>query len=140
MQWDSTKNAGFSTNPDVKPWMRVMVSYAEGLNVADQEKDKNSTLNFYRTLLKIRKEYKDLLVAGLFELHDKENENTIIYTKTALDKSRTALVVLNFTAEKQPFEVPASLAGKEGNLILSSLGNDGKAKELEAYEALIYVY
>lgn len=120
--------------------MRVMESFAEGLNVADQEDNGKSTLNFYRKIIQLRKAEKDLLVSGLFELHDKENEKTMIYTKTALDKTRTALVVLNFSPEKQTFEFPASLAGKEGKLILSTLDNDGKSKELEAFEGLVYVF
>ncbi|BGP20095.1 hypothetical protein JCM10213v2_008230 [Rhodosporidiobolus nylandii] len=139
MQWDNTKNAGFSSNPDAKPWMRVMDSYSEGINVAAQQDDPNSTLNFYRFLLKLRQQYRDLFVTGLFELHDAENNETFVFTKTALD-GRVALVTLNFTATKQPFAVPEALAGKDGKLLFSTLGSDGEAKELGAYEARVYLY
>jgi glycosidase len=102
----------------------------EGPNVADQEQDENSTLNFYRKILKLRKAEKDLLVSGLFELHDKENEKTMIFTKTALDKSRTALVVLNFSDEKQTFEVPSSLAscrqGGQARPLVAQQGREGE--------------
>lgn len=139
MQWDSSPNADFSTNADAKPWMRVMDSYREGLNVADQENDPNSTLSFYRKMLALRKEHKDVFILGRFDLFDKENEATMIYTKTAQDGSRAALVVLNFTAESHSFEVPAMLKGKIGQLLFSTV--DGEADSpLAAYEARVFLY
>ena len=139
MQWDSSPNAGFSSKPDAKTWMRVMESYREGLNVADQENDPNSTLNFYRKMLALRKEHKDLFILGKFELLDKANEKTMIYTKTAQDGSRSALVVLNFSAEPQPFEIPDSLKDKSGELLFSTTDNDGASK-LSAYEARVFLF
>ena len=139
MPWDSSPNAGFSTNADAKPWMRVMDSYREGLNVAVQEEDPNSTLNFYRKMLALRKEYKDVFILGQFELLDKKNEATMIYTKTAQDGSRAALVVLNFTAESQSFEVPATLKGKIGQLLFSTVDGEENSK-LAAYEARVFLY
>ncbi|KAG0666927.1 alpha-glucosidase mal12 [Rhodotorula mucilaginosa] len=139
MQWDSSPNAGFSTNADAKPWMRVMDSYREGLNVTEQEEDPNSTLNFYRKMLALRKEHKDVFTLGRFDHFDKENEATMIYTKTAQDGSRAALVVLNFTAESHSFEVPATLKGKIGQLLFSTV--DGEADSpLAAYEARVFLY
>ncbi|GAA5901831.1 hypothetical protein JCM6882_008684 [Rhodosporidiobolus microsporus] len=138
MQWDSSKNAGFSTNPDAKPWMRVMESAYEGINVADQENDPNSTLNFYRKLLALRKEHSELFTLGKFELFDKTNDKTMVYTKTALDGSKTALVALNFSAEQQSYEVPSSLKGKDGKALFSTLGSEGQ--QLKPYEAAVFLY
>ncbi|GAA5971316.1 hypothetical protein JCM8115_000995 [Rhodotorula mucilaginosa] len=139
MQWDSSPNAGFSSKPDAKTWMRVMESYREGLNVADQENDPNSTLNFYRKMLALRKEHKDLFILGKFELFDKANEKTMIYTKTAQDGSRAALVALNFSAEPQSFEVPDSLKDKSGDLLFSTTDNNGASK-LGPYEARVFLF
>ena len=139
MQWDASPHAGFSTNADAKPWMRVMDSYREGLNVADEEKDPNSTLNFYRKMLGLRKEYKDLFGLGHFELFDKKNEATMIYTKTAQDGSRAALVVLNFTAESRSFEVPATLKDKIGQLLFATVEGEADSM-LAAYEARVFLY
>ena len=139
MQWDSSPNAGFSTNAHARPWMRVMDSYREGLNVADQKKDPNSTLHFYRQMLALRKEHKDVFTLGRFDLFDKQNEATMIYTKTAQNGSGAALVVLNFTAELRSFEVPATLKGKIGQLLFSTV--DGEADStLAAYEARVFLY
>ncbi|GAA5917560.1 hypothetical protein JCM5296_004356 [Sporobolomyces johnsonii] len=139
MQWDSSPNAGFSVNPDAKTWMRVMDSYQDGLNVAAQENDAKSTLNFYRALLRLRKEHQDLFVEGRFELHDKDHDKTMVFTKTAPDGARTALVVLNFSPDQQAFEVPAKLADGKGKLLFSTVANDD-VPELEAYEARVYLY
>ncbi|POY75562.1 hypothetical protein BMF94_1465 [Rhodotorula taiwanensis] len=140
MQWDSSHNAGFSTKEGAKPWMRVMESYKEGINVAAQEDDPESTLNFYRRMLALRKEHKDVFVLGKFDLHDKENEQTMIYTKTSQDGSRVALVALNFTSEPQAFDVPSSLKDKStGKLLFSTVGGKSDGK-LEAYEARVILY
>jgi len=142
MQWDSSEHAGFSKDlkPGAKPWYRVMESYAEGLNVAAQDGDAKSTLNFYRSMIRLRKAHADVFVTGRFKLHDPQGEETVVYTKAAQDGSRTALVALNFTANKQPFTVPAELEGKEGSLLVSTLAKDGANRELEAYEARVYLY
>lgn len=140
MHWDSTHNAGFTPNSNAKPFMRVMESYKEGINVADQENDPESVLNFYRKMLALRKEYRDLFMLGQFELVDKENEKTMSYIKTAQDGKSAALVVLNFSAEPQAYEVPTSLEHRSGGkLLLSTTGGDGNGK-LGAYEARVFLY
>lgn len=52
VQWSAEEYAGFST---VKPWMRVNDCYKE-LNVAAQEKDRESTLSYWKGMVKFRKE------------------------------------------------------------------------------------
>ena len=51
MQWSDAENAGFTTG---KPWLKVNPNYPE-INVARQEKEYGSVLNFYRRLLCFRK-------------------------------------------------------------------------------------
>lgn len=52
MQWDDTKNAGFSTND--QPWIPVADNYKE-INVKAQTGDEKSHLEIHRQLLKLRK-------------------------------------------------------------------------------------
>ena len=52
VQWSDEKNAGFTTAD--KPWFFVNPNYPQ-VNVAAQEKDPNSLLNFYRKAIKLRK-------------------------------------------------------------------------------------
>ena len=51
MQWDSSPNAGFTTGT---PWLKVNDNYPE-INVAAQENDPDSVLNYYRRLTALRK-------------------------------------------------------------------------------------
>jgi alpha-glucosidase len=54
MQWSSGPNGGFSPE-GVKTWLPVNPNYAQGINVADQQEDPESLLNFYKTMLRLRK-------------------------------------------------------------------------------------
>lgn len=92
MQWDSTRQAGFSSNKDT--WMRVMDSYTD-INAAEQETNPDSSLAFYKFMLELRTKEKDLFVHGAFKLYDAKNESTMIYSKKSGD--RTALVLLSKT-------------------------------------------
>lgn len=56
MQWNQEKNAGFSS---VEPWMAVNANH-QSINVESEEKDPDSILNYYRSLLALRRENKTL--------------------------------------------------------------------------------
>ncbi|EJT97970.1 alpha-glucosidase [Dacryopinax primogenitus] len=132
IQWDDSSQAGFSTAKDT--WMRVNDSYKE-INAATEEKDANSVLAFYRQLLTLRQEYKELFIYGMFELHESEDDNTITYIKRNGDQN--ALVLLNFTNQDQSFVIPSTFKGQP-ELLLSNLPKAGK-HVLRPYEARIYV-
>jgi oligo-1,6-glucosidase len=48
---ETSKNAGFTTGI---PWLKVNPNY-QTINAEAQEKDPNSTLNYFRKLVKLRK-------------------------------------------------------------------------------------
>ena len=50
MQWDNTKNAGFTT---ARPWLPLAATW-EQCNVAVEADDADSLLSFYRALLQLR--------------------------------------------------------------------------------------
>ncbi|ODQ82673.1 glycoside hydrolase family 13 protein [Babjeviella inositovora NRRL Y-12698] len=125
VQWDDSANAGFTTG---KPWMKINDNYRE-INVKSQVNDPNSILSFYKQVLKLRKNHKDLFIYGEFETLDHENEETFTFIKTYQDKK--ALVVLNFSDKDQPFKAP------EGELLLSNV--DVEEATLSPYEGRIYL-
>jgi len=92
IQWNGTENAGFTT---AKPWLKVNKNYST-LNVEAQEKDPNSPLNYFRKIVKLRKE-NPVLIYGKYTLLDKDNPNVFAYMRE-LD-GKKMLVLLNFTAE-----------------------------------------
>lgn len=98
-QWNSSANAGFTTG---NPWIKVNPNY-QTVNVAIEEADQNSVLNYFRRVVKLRKE-NPVLVYGKYTLLDKANPNIYAYTRI-LDNQKL-LVVLNFTAEKQNWKLP----------------------------------
>lgn len=105
-QWDDSPNAGF-TCEDAKPWMRVHDDY-RSINAARQSKDPESILSFYKFVLKMRKQYRDLFVFGSFKLLDPTDEHVFAYVKESsvpLDghsgTKRRAVVLLNMSRDER---------------------------------------
>ena len=92
VQWSSEKNAGFTTGT---PWLKVNSNYKE-INVAAQEKDPNSVLNYYRKLVALRKsfEYKEVFTYGTFVPAYQDMDDIMAYYR--VDETRRILVAANF--------------------------------------------
>ncbi|MBW1295453.1 alpha-glucosidase [Aquimarina litoralis] len=131
VQWNDEINGGFSIK---EPWLRVNPN-SDKINVQYQDKDENSILNFYRNLLKIRKQY-DVFVFGDFEEIEFDNQNLYIYKKSLAKKS--IIVALNFTELNQEI---SSLTMTEEYKVLVNNYNDIATKEdkviLKPYQGLI---
>ncbi|MFY7890368.1 MAG: glycoside hydrolase family 13 protein [Spirosomataceae bacterium] len=134
-QWNNSNNAGFSTGT---PWINVNPNYAT-LNAEAQEKDPFSPLNYFRKVVRLRKQ-NDLLVYGNYTLLDKNNPNVYAYTREANGKKM--LIVLNFTAKDATTTLGISTA--KANVLLSNYKTvptrkGGKASiTLRPYEAVVY--
>jgi oligo-1,6-glucosidase len=158
MQWDTTENAGFSK---VKPWMRVHDDYKEW-NVEVQRKDPKSVFSFYKNLLQVKKDnlvmVSDSLLRhrptvphaqfglaftiktyGNFTIVDYENESVFAFIKAYKDTK--LLVVLNFSNDKQSFEVDSKLATSDAKLLVGTM-DKGEIKEgrveLEPWEGVSF--
>lgn len=132
IQWDSSKNGGFTTAD--RPWMLANPSYNE-INVASQINDADSVLSFYKKMIQFRKDHRDLMVYGSFQLLDPKNDETFIYIKG--HDSRQAVVALNFTKTQVPFTLPDGLTG-EAKLAVSNY-ESSKLDTLEPFEGRIYL-
>lgn len=131
MQWDGSKNAGFSTG---KPWLSVNPNY-ESINVAAQEKDEDSILNYYRRLIRFRKSH-EVLVYGDFKLLAPEHETVFAYVREF--EGKKCAVLLNFSDRPSAFRDDA-LNGMS-RVLLSNSGRtacDPDCIELKPFEALI---
>ncbi|NBD35572.1 MAG: DUF3459 domain-containing protein, partial [Chloroflexi bacterium] len=113
MQWADAPNAGFSPK-GVTPWLPVHSNYAEGVNVAAQEEDPDSMLNFYRRMLAIRKRT-PALIAGEYTPLLSEHEDCFCFLRAT--EAQTCLVALNFSAEAQAL----SFEGEGGGLTAEEL-------------------
>jgi len=131
-QWDNSTNAGFTTG---KPWLKINPNYTT-INAAAQDKDPNSTLNYFRALVKLRKENK-VLVYGKYELLDKDNPNVYAYSRTL--NGKTVLVLLNFTSKVNAASLPTTL--QLGKTLINNLPNTltlaNGSTTLQPYQACV---
>lgn len=87
-------------------------------------------------MIALRKKYESVFIFGVFELLDDANPHTMTYIKRAAD-GQVGLVILNFTAEDQPFEIPEELKSKDLDLIVD-FGKSSK-ETLSPYEGRVWV-
>ncbi|MDT0606618.1 glycoside hydrolase family 13 protein [Croceitalea rosinachiae] len=93
MQWSSDANAGFTEGI---PWLKTNPNH-KNINVATQENDPNSILNYYRDMIAFRKANKTF-VYGDYECLDLDNPS--IYAYRRWDKANEFLVLHNFSDKK----------------------------------------
>ena len=96
MQWDDSSSAGFSFGKDVESWLPINDNYKE-VNVAAEFEDKDSILNFYKALIKIRKRNKVLQHGKWRTLIHYPYEHLAYVRET---DNEQVLVVINFSYEK----------------------------------------
>ena len=110
VQWSSEKNAGFTEG---EPWFPVNDNYRE-INVADQENDPESLLNFYRKLIAFRKANKVVLYGDYYE-HYKKDKQFYVYERNYLNKK--LLVICSFSKDQRRFDAPGGVSLKNGVLV-----------------------
>ncbi len=128
-QWDSSTNAGFSTGT---PWIKVNPNY-KTINAAAEENDVNSCLNYFRKIVKLRKD-NPVLVYGKYELLDKTNPNVYAYTRTLAGKK--FLVLLNFTSKSSSANTGIDL--NKARLLIDNYAESSTGGMLKPYEAMVY--
>ncbi|OXT05985.1 glucohydrolase [Thermoanaerobacterium thermosaccharolyticum] len=136
MQWDDSDNGGFTTG---KPWIKVNPNYTK-INVAKQIGDKDSILNYYRRLIKLRKE-NEIIIYGDFELILPDDKNIFSYTRKL--NNEMLLVICNFTSNNTEFSLPDNINYVDKNLLISNydVANDDNIEnfELRPYESRVYL-
>lgn len=117
MQWSNEKNAGFTTADE--PWFEVNPNYTS-INVEQAENDPNSILNYYRKLLKFRKEH-DIVKYGDFELL-KTDKNVFAFLRHL--QNETLLVVNSFSQGSEPFRAPKDFDLEKAELVLHNYASN----------------
>ena len=130
VQWDSSKNAGFTTGT---PWLPVNPNYIK-INVAEQEKDPESVLSYYKKLTALRKnpEYKETMVYGDFVPFMADEDRLMAFYRKG---EKTLLILGNYRKEERELELPAPVK----KLVLSNTEPriTGRKITLSGYEATI---
>lgn len=131
MQWDSSKNAGFSEH---KTWEKMNPRYHD-INVKQALDDKNSIFYYYQKLIKLRHEL-PVITDGTYELVKDNEKDEQVYAYTRKDADTTLLVILNYTKEnlKRHFDVPSN-----AKLLISNYSED-QGDNIRPYEAKVYQF
>lgn len=130
MQWDATKNAGFT---DGTPWIKVNPAYKQ-INVSEALNDPNSIYYFYKKMNELRKKY-DVIVYGDYKLLDPDDTEVYAYIRKLEGKS--ILVIANFSANKV---IRKYTYLNTNNKLLISNYDDDKEDVLRPYEAKVYYF
>ncbi|MCX7979153.1 MAG: DUF3459 domain-containing protein, partial [Bdellovibrionaceae bacterium] len=128
MQWTSTPGAGFT---EARPWLGINPNYVN-VNVEAQKKDPNSILNFYKKLIRLRRE-NPVLIHGKYELLWPEHPQIFAYVRASQDEKLAVVVNLTGSVAEMP-PVPSS-----AQLILSNYPERSeKDAVVRPFESRIY--
>jgi len=130
MHWSADANAGFTTG---QPWIKVNSNYTT-LNVEANERNPDSVLNYYRRMIRFRKE-NAAFISGDFTIVDTGSRHLLMYQR-GLGPTAFA-VVLNW--QSQPCAAPTHLASQPTELVFSNDADSARNDEhLNPWEARIY--
>ena len=135
MQWDASPNAGFTEGT---PWFWVNPNHTK-INVAAQEDDPESLLNFYREAVRLRSEL-SVVRYGTFKLYYPMSDKLFVYERRS--KSQRLLVICSYTDAPVKFKAPKGYDLKKGELILRSHGDRVEKNGFTTmpYETRVYLY
>ncbi|MBE6796624.1 MAG: alpha-glucosidase [Ruminococcaceae bacterium] len=137
VQWNAEKNAGFTTADE--PWFWVNPNYTE-INVEAAEKDPNSILNFYRKLLKFRKE-NEIVIYGDYKEHLKRSKDLYVYERNY--EGQRLLVICSYTEKPVQFTAPAGFDLTKGECVLSNYDDTSVCTNgftTKPYETRVYLF
>ena len=132
VQWSAEENAGFTTG---KPWFYINENYVQ-VNVADQEGDENSVLNFYRKAIALRKEL-SCVRDGRYTEYNKMSGS--LYTYARENENQKILVVCSFTEKEVAFRAPEGFDLGAAELVLQNYPT-AEASVMKPYETRVYLW
>lgn len=132
MQWDDSENAGFTTG---EPWFAVNENYRE-INVARQEPDRNSVLNYYRLAIGLRKKL-SCVRRGTYQEYRKGSDWLYMYSMR--DDRQKILVICSFSDRVRKFRPPKEFHLDKGKRILCNYP-EPEEDRLNPYEARVYFW
>ena len=136
MQWDNSENGGFSK---ATPWIDTANSYKK-INAKSQIDDKESIFNYYKDLIKLRKEYISI-AEGTIEFILEDNKNILGYIREY--KNETILVLCNFYETETSIEINKdNISLNDAKKIIGNYRDEVKTNntiKMRAYETLVYI-
>ena len=133
VQWSDEKFAGFTDGDST--WMAVNENYKK-INVAQQEADPDSILNFYRKAIALRKKL-SCVRYGDYKVYRKHSNKLYIYSRR--DQRQKILVVCSFSKKPAAFRAPKGFYLPGAKLALCNYSNI-KENTLQPYECRVYLW
>ena len=124
MQWDTSKNAGFSTADET--WLPVAPNY-KTVNVQVEDAASDSLLNWYKQLIQMRAT-NPALREGPLTMLDRTNPNVLSYVRKGSAGSPSVVVALNFTAQPQTISLNLTGTGVTGTNVKTLLTDDASLR------------
>ncbi len=125
MQWNATANAGFSK---ATPWLPVAENY-KTRNVQVELRTPDSILNFYRTVLKLRRT-ELALKYGDYTALNTDDPNVFSYIRKY--KGEAVVVALNMSASAQTVKFDLSAQGFASPAVKTLVTSGGSATKASA--------
>ena len=133
VQWDDSRHGGFTTAET--PWFYVNPNYPT-INVAQQEKDPDSILNFYRKAIALRKKLSCVREGNYIE-HQKASKKLYVYSRQ--NARQKILVVCSFSGRKVRFKAPKFFPTDAATLALCNY-KDPNPRVLKPFETRVYLW
>lgn len=130
MQWDATKNAGFSS---AKPWLAVAPNY-QTINVKAALADKESIFYTYQKLIAYRKSH-EVISIGDYSLLETKAE---VFAYVRSYEGQSVLVIANFSKNVQKVALPKYQIQTPFIANYDNSPRDLAQLELRPYEALAF--
>lgn len=119
MQWDDSKNAGFS---DAEPWLKVADNYK---NINTENTDVSQAIrDYYKKLIRLRKDM-PIISEGSYDVLELEHPSIFAYVREY--EGEKLLVLNHFYGEDDTITIPDELL----NLDASYLIGNGSERKLE---------
>lgn len=133
MQWDSSKNAGFTTGT---PWLKVPDNYTM-INTQNETISKQIR-DYYKQLIQLRKDHK-IIQEGSYEPFELGHESVYAYIRELDDQK--LLVMNHFYSEEALMDIPKALLDMKAEFLI---GNKGERKleslfKLDPYETVAFL-
>ncbi|MEG1706541.1 MAG: alpha-amylase family glycosyl hydrolase, partial [Clostridia bacterium] len=136
VQWNNTLNAGFSSAE--KTWLPVNPNYVT-VNIENDLKNENSVLNYYKSLIALRKVHKQMIY-GTYTDYYVNSKALLVYKREY--EGKKLLIVNNFSLKDIKFNVPKELLADKYTLLTSNYASVTPTlcdKTLSPYESSIYI-
>ena len=131
VQWTGAKNAGFTEG---RPWFYVNPNYSI-INVAQQEQDPDSILNFYRKAIELRQSLPSVRFGDYKEYKGADE----LYMYSRQDSRQRILVVCSFASGPLRFKPPKHYHLEDAELVLQNYPN-AEGLTLQPWECRVYLW